>query len=356
MSKSASVALTGTFNTADTGPSRVLEGLAGALADESIDVYAFTHGDRESHPHSDVSVTRFKRTPESIPGFFHYFRWVRDHVKELNPDVFHPLEEYPFGSDIRTVQWTSDSYERWRLCRDDFRGYGYFAGDIVLNVANRIGASRTDTVVASSPETARQMKDYWRFSPDTVVPLGIDAKTRTPPTEVSDPPRILLPGRITPKKGQYTFLEELDPESNKYQVDIVGGVSDEAYWEAMSEWHDCHHGFVTRDRLMEFYEQADIVAVPAVHENFSMVALEAIAKGSIVIITPRCGFSQLDSVQTCSGITIVKEAHEAGKAAVELASREKRELSHRTHAAYELSNRFTWNAAAEKYLDLYMVE
>lgn len=347
------VALTGTFNTSDTGPSRVLEGLSGALADTGLEVHALTHGDREEHPQSGVHVTRFEKTPQSIPGFFSYFRWVRNQVRDLEPDVFHPLEEYPFKADIRTVQWTSDSYERWKLCRDDFRGYGYFAGDILLNVANRIGAMQTETVVASSPETERQMEQYWRFAPDTMIPLGIDAEIRTPPSEVSDPPRILLPGRITPKKGQREFLNGLDPESDEYQVDIVGGVSDEAYWNSISEWHENHHGFVERERLLGLYREADIVAVPAVHENFSMVALEAISSGCTLVITRQCGFGQLKSANACDGVVTVEDRNRSTKEVVNLSRLEVSKLSQRKQAAYELSEEFTWSAVTEKYLETY---
>lgn len=348
---STSVALTGTFNTSDTGPSRVLEGLGGALADTGFEVHAFTHGDCERHPHPDVSVTRFERTPESIPDFFQYFRWVRNRVRELDPDVFHPLEEYPFGSDIRTVQWTSDSYERWKLCRDDFRGYGYFAGDLLLNVANRIGAMQTETVVASSPETERQMEKYWRLSPDTVIPLGINAEIRTPPSDVSDPPRILLPGRITPKKGQREFLNGLDPESDEYQVDIVGGVADEAYWNSIPEWHDCHHGFVERDRLLELYAQADIVVVPAVHENFSITALEGIASGAVVLITERCGFAQIRDVAASDGVRVTIDAEATAGAVCDLVAES--DLHERKAAAFALSERFTWAQVVEEYDRVY---
>lgn len=351
MSEPESIALTGTFNTADTGPSRVLEGFSGALADVGYDVYAFTHGDRDSHPHPSVSVRAFSETPNSIRDFISYFRWVRTRVRELDPDILHPLEEYPFPSSIRTVQWTSDSYERWRLCRDDFRGYGYFAGDLVLNLANRIGATLTDTVVASSPETAKQMRSYWRLSPDTTIPLGIDREIRTPPSEPSNPARILLPGRITPKKGQVEFLSELDPDSSEYSVDIVGGVSDETYWERVPEWHANHHGFVSRDALLELYRNADIVAIPAVHENFSMTALEAIAHGCVVVITSRCGFAQLPEARSSEGVHVTREASTAATKTEELA----REaiLNRMMETTYSLSERFTWGQAAKNYIRIY---
>ncbi|WP_226038878.1 glycosyltransferase family 4 protein [Natrinema sp. DC36] len=345
------IALTGTFNTSDTGPSRVLEGLSGALADTGLEVHAFTHGDRDEHPHSDVHVTRFEKTPQSVPGFFSYFKWVRNQVRDLDPDLVHPLEEYPFEADVRTVQWTSDSYERWRLCRDDFRGYGYFAGDILLNVANRIGAARTDTVVASSPETKRQMERYWKFSPDTVIPLGIDAETRTPPSEVSDPPCILLPGRITPKKGQREFLKGLDPESRDYQVDIVGGVSDREYWDSMAEWHDHHHGFVSRGELTQLYKNADVVVIPAIHENFSMTALEAIANGCLLVITNACGFALFKSVQESEGVTIVPNGTETAPVVKRLI--QEIELNRLKRSSYSLSQNFTWYKIAREYKIIY---
>lgn len=345
------VAVTGTFNTSDTGPSRVLEGLSGALADTGLEVYAFTHGDREDHPHPNVHVTRFEKTPQSIPGFLSYFRWIRRRVRELDPDVLHPLEEYPFQADIRTVQWTSDSYERWKHCRDDFRGYGYFAGDIALNVANRIGASRTGTVVASSPETERQMKSYWRMAPDRVIPLGIDANVRTPPSEVSNPPRILVPGRITPKKGQREFLRGLDPNSDEYQVDIVGGVSDEAYWDSIPEWHDHHHGFVSRSNLEEMYHKSDIVAIPSIHENFSLVGLEAIAHGCTVIITHQCGFSRLSEVKSCDGVCVVRNPKQMSKTIAKMVNSS--DLEAKKHKSYKLSSGFTWGSIVKSYIQSY---
>lgn len=345
------VALTGTFNTSDTGPSRVLEGLSGGLADTGLEVHAFTHGDRDEHPHPNVHIARYEKTPQSIPGFFSYFRWVRNQVRDLDPDVFHPLEEYPFKADIRTVQWTSDSYERWKLCRDDFRGYGYFAGDILLNAANRIGASRTDTVVASSPETEKQMKSYWRYPPDMVIPLGINSEIRTPPSEVSSPPQILLAGRITPKKGQREFLQCLDPNSKKYQINIVGGVSDEQYWESIPEWHHLHHGFVPRNELMNLYRESDIVAIPSIHENFSLVALEAIAHGCIVIITEQCGFSQFDEVLSSEGTCVVSNPEEIAQYIMDLIDRG--DLTPKKHASYDLSGKFIWSSIAERYISLY---
>jgi len=193
------------------------------------------------------------------------------------------------------------------------------------------------------------MESYWRVSPDVVIPLGVDREIRTPPTDVSSPPRILLPGRITPKKGQKEFLNAFNPNTETCEIDIVGGVSDKKYWESMDGWHEHHHGFVSRSRLLELYKRSDIVAVPAIHENFSMVAVEAISQGCVVVITEKCGFAQLDDVASNKSVTVTTDSRATASAVKDLVTDP--DLGHRKDAAFQLSSQFTWDQIANEYKD-----
>lgn len=346
------VVLTGTFNEQDTGPSRVTEGLAGGLAEQGVEVLILAHGNRTEHPHDHVEVQHLGETPSSVLGFFElYWRIYRALSKELF-DIFHPLEEYPGGSEVRTVQWTVDDYERLKRCPEDFRGYGFLAGEIVLNLANVVGCLRTGTVIASSPETERQMSAYWRYPPDSVIPLGIEESELSPP-EVHEGVRVLLPGRITPKKGQKEVLDYLDPESDEYEVDIVGGVADESYYESISEWHDYHHGFVDRDILNELYDRADIVVVPSAHENFSLTALEGITHGCIVVITEACGLAQFEWARPENGIYPVPDGRDAAAKTEKLA---KQELFELRSNSYKNARSLTWAKVGRKYQQIYQNE
>ena len=344
------VVLTGTFNQQDTGPSRVAGGLAEGLANRGVDVVLLAHGDRTDHPNENVSVRHLGPTPSSVPGFFRLYWRIHKFLSEESFDVFHPLEEYPGESAVRTVQWTVDDYERLRRCPDDFRGYGFLAGEAVLNLANLVGCLRTRTVVASSPETERQMEEYWRHGPDAVIPLGIEETDLSPP-EPHDDVRVLVPGRITPKKGQKRILDGLDPRSSAYVVDLVGGVADESYYESLSRWHDRHHGFVAREALNRLYDGADIVVVPSVHENFSMTALEGIAHGCVVVVTEQCGFAQFEWATPENGIYVVADGTEAAEVVERLSQRE---IEDQRRSAHRLARTMVWGEIAGAYLELYV--
>ena len=344
------IILCGTFNHQDTGPSRVTEGLAGALSCSGHDVILLVHGDRTTSPSDLIDLHHLGDTPNSISEFFSLYRSIREQTSDLDYDIFHPLEEYPWPSEIRTVQWTMDSWERWKLCRNDFPGYRFMAGEALINAAGAIGALFTDDVIASSPETARQMKRYWLQPPSDMIPLGIEESELEPPEKLDETVRVLLPGRITPKKGQKRVLDHLSRDGG-YAVDIVGGVSDEKYYETISEWHDRHHGFVSRERLNQFYQQSDIVLVPSYHENFSMVALEAIAKGCVVIITDQCGFATLPEANRENGIRVVSNGEEAAREIDALVGSP--DLQQQQENAYELANSMTWEEIATRYVELY---
>lgn len=338
--------LYGTYNHQDTGPSRVTEGLAGALSRAGHDVELLVHGDRTTPPEDTIGLHHLGDTPASIGEFVSLYRAIRRRTRELDYDIFHPLEEYPWPSEIRTVQWTMDSWERWKLCRDDFPGYRFMAGEAIVNLAGALGSAFTDDVIASSPETARQMRRYWLQSPSAMIPLGIEESELEPPTRTDSDVRVLLPGRTTPKKGQKRVLDHLSRDGG-YTIDIVGGVSDEEYYDSISDWQDRHHGFVSRERLNEFYRRADVVLVPSYHENFSMVALEAIAKGCIVVITRECGFARLPEATPENGIYVVSSGREMASVVSELV--ENPDVFDRQIAAFELAEKLTWEKIARRY-------
>lgn len=341
------VGLYGAYSTRDTGPSRVTEGLAGALADAGVDVDLFVHGDRQEPPREEIGLTHLGPSPDSAYSYLAVQREA--HEAMADHDVTHALGGFYPPCSVNTVQWTSGEWERWRRCRRDFGGYRALAGDLLLNGARRIGATRSDVVVASSPETARQLRDHWRFEPDHVIPLGIGPTAEPDSYEPSSPPRVLIPGRITEKKGQHRVLNRLDPDP-ELTVDVVGSVADEEYRATIrGDW--AFHGFVERSKLDWFYREADIVVVPSYHENFSMTALEAVSNGCALVITETCGFAQFEDVASCAGVEVVSDGREAAEAVHSLATDP--DLADRKRAAYELSRAYRWSEIAERYRRLY---
>jgi glycosyltransferase involved in cell wall biosynthesis len=53
---------------------------------------------------------------------------------------------------------------------------------------------------------------------------------------------------------------------------------------------------VTRDRVREFYNRADVFVLPTISDGFALTQLEAMAHGLPVITTPHCGRVVTDGV------------------------------------------------------------
>lgn len=338
-----------------TGPTRVTRGLAEGLATHGCDVTIIGYGDREDPPVPDVKVDLISNMPNSVRGWNKMFRKVRDRVSDTNCDIFHALERYPYYADVRTVQWTSDPYVLWRRT-GEMPGFRVLAGDLILNWLSRKGAAAASVVVAQSPETERQMQRYWRLKSDYVIPLGINSSFLTRPTPPSFPIRIHVVGDIDKQKGQYQFLQSLDPDSPHYDVRIVGPISDKEYAEkALDGWEDKHIGYVSGDELESQYERADIIAIPSNLDSFSMVALESIAKGCVVVITDVCGFAQFNWSNEQNGIFVVEDQNKAAECVVKL-SKDQPKLKELQFLAYKLAQSLTWERIANEYMQHYESE
>jgi glycosyltransferase involved in cell wall biosynthesis len=104
--------------------------------------------------------------------------------------------------------------------------------------------------------------------------------------------------------------------------------------------------------LEQFYEDADIVVVPSEHENFALTAVEAIARGCVLVITDRCGFATFDGSNSDNGIFVVSGGAEAARSIWQLSTDSDR-LSALKHLAFEHSKNFTWEQIGEAYLPYY---
>lgn len=335
------------------GPTRYHRGLARALSDHGHGVKMIGYGNREQPPKEEITLEPISIPDRSVMAWRSFFRNVRQRVSKSDFDLFHSLERYPYPADVRTVHWTSDPYIVWRRAPDVDLNVRTLLGDIVLNWWSRRGTVRANTVIASSPETKWQMERYWRVSPDVVIPYGIPASFRMSPGSVPDRPRVSVIGRLEKRKGQDQILPHLSPNDPRYTLELIGGVADEAYAErTLAEgWREHHIGKVTGEDLERKYENSDIVVIPSYLENFSYVALEAIAKGCTVILTKGCGFAQFDWATKENGIYVADDGEEAAMLLEMLVTDQT--LGDQKQAAFEVSARFEWKEIINQYLELY---
>jgi glycosyltransferase involved in cell wall biosynthesis len=333
------------------GPTRVTRGLASGLAGAGHRVKVLGYGDRADSPAPGVDLELLGEMPASVRGWWRLYRTVRRRVNGQDADVFHAVERYPFAADVRTVLWTSDMFVMWQRTgtRPPVRA---FAGELLINWMSRRGVKNAGVVVAESPETVRQMKRLWRTDADRTIPLGIEAEFLAEPTAVDEPPRVLLVGRLDRRKGQQRLLDHLSPNDERFELRLAGGIKDDEYADqVLAEWSDNYLGYLSESDLEEAYESADIVVVPSHLENFSMVGLEAMAKGCALVITEDCGLAQFGWANEDAGVFVATDGPDAASLLEHLSTSDS--LDSYQRLAYGQAEQLTWERIADQYVDVY---
>jgi glycosyltransferase involved in cell wall biosynthesis len=318
------VALIGTLHENNTGPSRVTRGLAGGI-DHDIDVFYTGDEDQSGEQHIETNGSVVDRI----------VKIGRLHLDDY--DLVHALEHVPQPTDVRTVQWTSGEWIRYRYARSQFGGVRSLAGDLLMNVVGAQSSLRSQYTVASSPITRQQMRNHWFQKPDDVIPLGIEERHLTPPSR--DDKGVIVVGRINEKKGQHR-VADVDG------IKIIGGMDHPHFWK--DDWDKKRLGFIPDDELMNIYDKSRIVVVSSVHENFSMVALEAMAHGCAVVTTDMVGLGQFSWATDVNGVYVTDDMPQK---IMEL--REKTLMRPRKNA-YRVASSLKWDIIGDEYEEIYL--
>lgn len=338
------IAIYGPLEKRETGPSAVCRGLVYGLDVIGHNVTLYTTGD---DTHDEAKTIHVDGSVDSVVNFIKTKTKIAKTVRREDHDIFHSLPGLIHGADICTVQgiWSDLQMLRWAPHTIQPRD---FVGANIYSLLKTYGYWKTDVLVATSPLVAEQIRTFIRRDVEDIIGLGIREEHRDPPAPVGETVNILMPGMVSPIKGHHRILQHLDPTDERFELDIVGKVVDESYVWKFPEWRDNIHGYV--DDINEFYERADVVLLPSEHETYLMTAVEAIARGCVVIITDTCGFAQFDRVRQNPGVFVVSDGEEMSAVLENVLSSD---IFGRKVSAYELSATFTWDRIAENYDTIY---
>jgi glycosyltransferase involved in cell wall biosynthesis len=156
-----------------------------------------------------------------------------------------PLIVQPWGTDIelaRRVPW---------------------AGRFVLRRARLVVAASSYLAESARELGARDVR---------VIPVPIHVPARV--AEPDEPPHVLFVGRLSEEKGILDFIEATE---GLPRVIVGDGPLRDRVPEAV--------GWVSPERIGDYYEQAAVVCVPSRREGYGMVAREAMAYGRPVVAT-----------------------------------------------------------------------
>lgn len=105
-----------------------------------------------------------------------------------------------------------------------------------------------------------------------------------------------------------------------------------------------------RDKL-EAYIDAEVYVLPSSYEIFGRTLLEAMACGTPVVVTDRCGIA--DVVNGQAGLVVPYDKDALGKAIADILSDEKRRRDFGERGKLLVRERFSWSIIAERIEDIY---
>ncbi|MCQ6254153.1 glycosyltransferase family 4 protein [Methanocaldococcus sp.] len=115
-----------------------------------------------------------------------------------------------------------------------------------------------------------------------------------------DEKMILFVGRLTYQKGVEYLIRAIPKILEKHNVKLViaGSGDMRNYLEDLSYQLNIRHkviflGFVSKEMLKKLYKSSDIVVIPSVYEPFGIVALEAMASGTPVVVSSVGGLKEI---------------------------------------------------------------
>jgi glycosyltransferase involved in cell wall biosynthesis len=135
------------------------------------------------------------------------------------------------------------------------------------------------------------------FKRCVVIRHGIMIRDPPQSYEVSNPLRVLFVGRLSKEKGVNRLIRAVQNVESLH-LDVIGGGDLEKSLKKRVENEGIANveirGFLAGKEKWSFYEKSDVVVVPSLWPEVSpIVAMEAMSKGNVVIVTNMGGAHEL---------------------------------------------------------------
>lgn len=221
---------------------------------------------------------------------------------------------------------------------------------------------RANKITTVAHSVAMELREYGLNSKDVeVIGNGVDEKIFTPIKNKVDEKYILYSGRLDYRKGLFDLIEsskiicQVHPELS-FVITGKGILIDKLKRRVNESGLKNNFnfvGFVSREKLIQLYQQATIYVLPSHYEGLPTVLLEAMACGCPVVATSVSG--NLDVLtQGHDGILVPpKSPDKIAEAVLKLLDNEKMMNTLGINARNTIENRFTWSIISKKFLHFY---
>lgn len=223
--------------------------------------------------------------------------------------------------------------------------------------------SNVDKVTAVSNSCAHELKSYYGIKDVEVVYNGVDTNFFVP-SEMrnEDEPYILYTGSLDALKGLTDLIRSAKYVCQEYQnVEFIMVGRGPLEKKLKKLVHDlgleekiCFTGYVNREVLLKYYQNATIFVLPSYHEGLPTAILEAMACGLPVVATAVTGTSEVILDGETGLLIPPKRPDKLTNAILRLLiNKELREKMSKNAKEYVKRN-FTWDIIAKNFEEIYV--
>lgn len=236
---------------------------------------------------------QFKATSSRLINTFRMVRTTLAQVREWEPDVVH-LHSTFSGFALRPLLALLTTRPRVVYCAHGwaFDREGHGGAKRLVQWVERVWSRWSDAIVCvSAHELAAAQQVGIARERLVLVNNGVrdvDAPIDTALAAAAWPKgmrRVLFVGRLDRQKGVDVLYDAMQRLSGKAFAVIVGApvVADDGVAEQPANVHVA--GWLGRDEINAYYAAAEVVVIPSRWEAFSLVAVEAMRAGCVVVAT-----------------------------------------------------------------------
>jgi glycosyltransferase involved in cell wall biosynthesis len=238
-----------------------------------------------------------------------------------------------------------------------------------INEIEKNLALEADHVICCSHYMQDEICSLFGLAPEdvTIIPNGVDPEQFLPApeseAEEADLPEkiVFFIGRLVPEKGVWQLVScfprvlEKVPDAHLYiggrgpQLEALQDLSVELGIEEQV----CFTGFLQHKERNRIYHHASVAVFPSLYEPFGIVALEAMATGTPVIVGDVGGLSEIIS-DGKNGLKVTPgDEDELADAIIRLLTEPEFAERLNRQAAKEVMSVYNWDQIAQKTLEVY---
>jgi len=210
---------------------------------------------------------------------------------------------------------------------------------------SRIVWAAASAVVANSEALKKRANKLWEGNIQ-IIPNGVDTKTFKPIKRKTSS-KFLAVGRLIKRKGFDILIRALPPSSG---LTIVGEGPELKYFKNLSKGKKIRFvGRVEHNKLINYYNDADVFVLPSLSEGMSNAMLEAMACGLPIIMTNVGGSEIIKD----NGIIVKKNSVKDLNKALKFSMNNPEKMLKMGRKSRELAKTMSWENIAKSYLELY---